>query len=54
MPSVDRSDLKMRVPTDAPRCRRVAPDWPTANHPEREVFDMFGVVFTATRTCAGS
>ena len=24
----------------------VTPDWPTANHQEREIFDMFGVVFT--------
>ena len=23
----------------------VTPDWPTANHQEREVYDMFGVVF---------
>jgi NADH-quinone oxidoreductase subunit C len=23
----------------------VTPDWPTADHQEREVFDMFGVVF---------
>jgi NADH-quinone oxidoreductase subunit C len=23
----------------------VTPDWPTADHQEREIFDMFGVVF---------
>ena len=23
----------------------VTPDWPTADHQEREVFDMFGVIF---------
>ena len=26
-------------------CESVTPDWPTANHQEREVYDMFGVVF---------
>ena len=30
---------------DAPERRRRSPDWPTANHQEREVYDMFGVVF---------
>jgi NADH-quinone oxidoreductase subunit C len=23
----------------------VTPEWPTANHQEREIYDMFGVVF---------
>jgi NADH-quinone oxidoreductase subunit C len=23
----------------------VTPDWPTADHQEREIYDMFGVVF---------
>ena len=23
----------------------MTPDWPTANHQEREIYDMFGVVF---------
>ncbi len=31
--------------TDAPEVESVTPDWPTANHQEREVYDMFGVVF---------
>ena len=26
-------------------CRRVVADWPTADHQEREVYDMFGVIF---------
>jgi NADH-quinone oxidoreductase subunit C len=42
----DRLTVKLRVHTDAPEVDSVTPDWPTANHQEREVFDMFGVVFT--------
>jgi len=45
MENVDRIAVKLRVPTDAARVESVTPDWPTANHQEREVFDMFGVVF---------
>jgi NADH-quinone oxidoreductase subunit C len=46
MANVDRVALKLRVPTDAPEVESVTPDWPTADHQEREVYDMFGVVFT--------
>jgi len=46
MEKVDRITVKLRVPTDAAEVDSVTPDWPTANHQEREVFDMFGVVFT--------
>ncbi|HEY2140786.1 MAG TPA: NADH-quinone oxidoreductase subunit C [Solirubrobacteraceae bacterium] len=45
MGSVDRITVKLRVPCDAPRVASVSEDWPTANHQEREVYDMFGVVF---------
>jgi NADH-quinone oxidoreductase subunit C len=45
MTEVDRVCVKLRVPTDAPNVPSVTPDWPGANHQEREVFDMFGVVF---------
>jgi NADH-quinone oxidoreductase subunit C len=45
MTEVDRITVKLRVPTDAPHVDSVTPDWPTADHQEREVFDMFGVVF---------
>jgi NADH-quinone oxidoreductase subunit C len=51
MGRVDRVTVKLRVPTDAPEVDSVTPDgpdgagWPTANHQEREVYDMFGVVF---------
>ena len=45
MSSVDRLTLKLRVPLDNPHVGSVTPDWPTANHQEREVYDMFGVVF---------
>ncbi|MHB8531269.1 MAG: NADH-quinone oxidoreductase subunit C [Solirubrobacteraceae bacterium] len=51
MPRVDRITVKLRVPTAAPEVDSVTPDtphgagWPTADHQEREIFDMFGVVF---------
>jgi NADH-quinone oxidoreductase subunit C len=45
MGRVDRLTVKLRVPTDAPRVESVTADWPTADHQEREVYDMFGVVF---------
>jgi NADH-quinone oxidoreductase subunit C len=46
MEKLDRLTVKLRVPTDAAEVESVTPDWPTADHQEREVFDMFGVVFT--------
>ena len=51
MRRVDRITVKLRVPSDAPEVDSVTPDgedgpgWPTADHQEREVYDMFGVVF---------
>jgi NADH-quinone oxidoreductase subunit C len=45
MNSVDRLTVKVRVPVDAPALPSVTPAWPTADHQEREVYDMFGVVF---------
>jgi len=45
MTRVDRLAVKLRVPTDAPTVESVTPEWPTADHQEREVYDMFGVVF---------
>jgi NADH-quinone oxidoreductase subunit C len=45
MTEVDRITVKLRVPTDDPHVDSVTPEWPTADHQEREVFDMFGVVF---------
>jgi NADH-quinone oxidoreductase subunit C len=51
MDRVDRITVKLRVPSDAPTVASVTDDtpegagWPTANHQEREVYDMFGVVF---------
>src|SRR5277367_2693875 len=45
MGRVDRITVKLRVPVDAPRVESVTEDWPTADHQEREVYDMFGVVF---------
>ncbi|MGH2854132.1 MAG: NADH-quinone oxidoreductase subunit C [Solirubrobacteraceae bacterium] len=45
MTRVDRITVKLRVPVDTPRVESVTADWPTADHQEREVYDMFGVVF---------
>lgn len=40
-----RVSVKVRVTLDAPNVPSATPTWPTANFHEREVFDMFGVVF---------
>jgi NADH-quinone oxidoreductase subunit C len=45
MNALDRLTIKLRVPTGEPEVESVTPDWPTADHQEREVFDMFGVIF---------
>jgi len=45
MSRVDRITVRLRVPIDAPEVESVTADWPTADHQEREVYDMFGVVF---------
>jgi len=51
MARVDRITVKLRVPSDLPRVDSVVVNgpegagWPTADHQEREVYDMFGVVF---------
>jgi NADH-quinone oxidoreductase subunit C len=45
MRKVDRLTVKVRVPLDTPEVDSVTPEWPTADHQEREVYDMFGVVF---------
>jgi NADH-quinone oxidoreductase subunit C len=46
MSRVDRITVKLRVPLDAPTVESVTADWPTANHQEREIYDMFGVLFS--------
>jgi NADH-quinone oxidoreductase subunit C len=43
--ALDRLTVKLRVPADAAVVPSVTGAWPTANHQEREVYDMFGVVF---------
>jgi NADH-quinone oxidoreductase subunit C len=45
MDALDRLTVKLRVPLDDPIVPSVTPGWPTANHQEREIFDMFGVIF---------
>jgi NADH-quinone oxidoreductase subunit C len=46
MSAVDRITVKARVATAAPEIESVTDEWPTADHQEREVYDMFGVLFT--------
>src|SRR4051794_14001906 len=41
MDTVDRIAVKLRVPLDAPTVDSVVDLWPTADHQEREVYDMF-------------
>ena len=45
MYAVDRITVRTRVTVDAPTVPSVTPDWPTADHQEREIYDMFGVIF---------
>ncbi len=45
MKNVDRITVKARVSTEDPRIASIVDLFPGANHPEREVYDMFGVVF---------
>lgn len=37
--------LKVGAPEDDPRVPSLVPLWPTATYQEREIFDMFGVLF---------
>ena len=45
MYNVDRISVKTRVPTGDPRLESIVDLFPGADYPEREVYDMFGVVF---------
>jgi NADH-quinone oxidoreductase subunit C len=45
MKDVDRITVKARVSTEDPRIDSVVSLFPGAENPEREVYDMFGVVF---------
>ncbi len=45
MKAVDRITVKARVPVDEPTIGSVVELFPGAEYPEREVYDMFGVVF---------
>lgn len=40
-----RLRLKVRLPGEDPRLASAVPVWPAANAFEREVFDLFGIVF---------
>jgi NADH-quinone oxidoreductase subunit C len=45
MHEVDRLTVKLRVSIEDAHVPSVTPQWPTADHQEREVYDMFGVIF---------
>jgi NADH-quinone oxidoreductase subunit C len=45
MERTDRLNVKTRVGSDDPRVRSVVDLYPTVDYQEREVYDMFGVVF---------
>src|ERR1700744_639614 len=45
MKAVDRISVKARVRIDDPHVPTVTTLWPGADFPERECFDMFGVIF---------
>jgi len=45
MTDVDRVSIKARVSVEDPRIASVTGIWPGADFPERECFDMFGVIF---------
>jgi NADH-quinone oxidoreductase subunit C len=45
MSAVDRISVRTRVTIAEPTVPSVTPDWPTADHQEREIYDMFGVIF---------
>ena len=45
MHKVDRITVKLRLGSATPEVDSVTPEWPTADHQEREVYDMFGVAF---------
>jgi len=45
MNALDRLTVKLRVSLAEPDVPSVTPHWPTANHQEREIYDMFGVIF---------
>jgi NADH-quinone oxidoreductase subunit C len=40
-----RLRVRVRVPSDDARLPTVSPVWPTANWPEREAYDLFGITF---------
>ena len=43
--TAERLRLKIRVSGEQPHCLSAVPVWPAANAFEREVFDLFGIVF---------
>jgi NADH-quinone oxidoreductase subunit C len=45
MSRVDRIAVKLRVGLEDAEVDSITGEWPTANHQEREIYDMFGVRF---------
>jgi NADH-quinone oxidoreductase subunit C len=46
MARTERLNVKTRMGVDAPEVPSIVELYPGANHQEREVYDMFGVIFT--------
>jgi NADH-quinone oxidoreductase subunit C len=45
MHTVDRISVKARMDSDDPKIGSIVGIWPGADFPEREAYDMFGIVF---------
>jgi NADH-quinone oxidoreductase subunit C len=45
IPKKERVRLKVRLGADSPSVASITSVWPSANFPEREVFDLFGIRF---------
>jgi NADH-quinone oxidoreductase subunit C len=45
MARVDRLTVKVLLEEESPEVDSITPEWATADHQEREIYDMFGVVF---------
>lgn len=43
--ALERITVRLRVPLEDPNVPSVTPGWPTADAQEREIYDMFGVIF---------
>ena len=51
-----KARVRLAVPVESidPEIDSITPVWPSADFYEREVFDLFGIRFSGTPTCAAS